>query len=80
MMGNNSMEEFWVVGPSGADLKHSLTALAQQNQLEIRIMEEDNHLNRKKLRFTVSGDKIGIGSFHKGLSSEADIKFVGLGV
>lgn len=79
-MGNNSMEEFWVVGPSGADLKHNLTSLAQQNQLEIKIMEEDSHLNRKKLRFTVSGAKEGIGSFHKGLSLESDIKFVGLGV
>ncbi|MDO9068050.1 MAG: hypothetical protein Q7W05_06300 [Deltaproteobacteria bacterium] len=80
MMEKILMEEFWVVGPAGADLKTSLMNLAQQNQLAVRILEEDGHLNRKKLRFTVSGPRDGIGSFHQGLSQEPDIKFVGLGV
>lgn len=80
MIGKISMEEFWVVGPAGADLKSSLMNLAQQNQLAVRILEEDGQMNRKKLRFIVSGARDGIGSFHKGLSLEPDIKFVGLGV
>jgi len=80
MMEKILMEEFWVVGPAGADLRTSLITLAQQNQLAVRILEEDGQMNRKKLRFIVSGARDGIGSFHKGLSLEPDIKFVGLGV
>ena len=74
------LEEFWVVDPAGADLKTSLATLAQQNQLQMKVLEEDGHLNRKKLRFPASGAKAGIGSFYQGLSLEPDIKFVGLGV
>jgi hypothetical protein len=73
------MEEFWVVGPAWADIKNNLLSLAQQNSVVLNILEEDDHLSRKKLRFTVHGTLASIGSFHKHLAQEPYIKFIGLG-
>lgn len=73
------MEEFWVVGPIWADIKNNLLGLAQRNSVILNILEEDDHLNRKKLRFTAHGTTSSIGNFHKLLAKEPYIKFIGLG-